>query len=787
MIKLCRQKALIPILTTALLAIAGCTSTEETANLYGTVRAPYRIVEVRVPPYMDGVIDEIAWKKAELASGFLTPSGYWDLFSPQVCAVYDRNNLYLALSCPIPPGNSVVSGLRTTNDANIREDESFEILLDPSGKKQSYYLLIVNSLGYSYPAFRKQDGTLCDWQVAPEIKTSKTATAWHAEIKIPFTAFPPEFRRTYPAKWMVNFKRNRGGTGGVVSSWSGAANLSGTEQLMPAEFSLRGDVSFAISPISRQFDRCDFELTVRNQAIIYRRVVVCAGASSIFTNEYLLKSGEEVKVPVSIKIYQLEEILDSRRGERMFISCRDAIFKNLFDSRSGFLPSAEAELASFYVYPGERALRFHVDSGFEKGKGKFAAEIRHENDGASKSSNRLTIEADGSQSVWGKFTVDDLKPGRYVAAISAYNVKEIPVFTVFRPFIITAEKYPPILPEGEILWNQRGYLTVNGNPVFLYYIIPPSASVPEISASCFNVMYKQSQRQLNSLLPNCLERQSIQTASFSPNGSIALNRTVLTKNINDAANTASGRLIFRNIGINAGADLFSPDDINKRIMPESYYRTIYNYLKKIDPKTLAGLHVASLVHLPKFVDAADVFEVQISAVTAENMTKINDELISIKRILGRKPFVVGINVNGAPPELIRGVAFMAMLRGAAGIVFNPDVQLTPDELSPQWRLYCGLANEISDAFPIIAQLQREPEITLSSGADKLLWTAGRSKGRLYLLAINPTTAPVKLSAQSKLFTAKVKVLFENREITANFEEFEDLLLPGEVRLYKVSK
>lgn len=770
----------------SLLYFTGCNSNDE-ADPNELTRAPFRIVEVMVPPYLDGAIDEIAWKKAAMASAFMTQDGQWDLFSPRVYAVYDRSNLYFAWSCPLPAGTTAFAGLRAANDNNIREDESFEIFLDPFGKKKSYHHLIVNSLGYYYSSQRLQDGSIADWQVIPEIKTTKTANAWHAEVKIPLAALPPDCVKAYPGKWMVNFRRNRGGTGGVITGWSGTGSYNSTTQLMPAELSLRGGVSFAISPISKQLDRCDFELTVRNQALTFRKVLVCAGVSSMVAREYTLNPGEEAKMPVSVKIYQQEEMLNSRRGERMFVSCRDGIFNNLFDSRTGFLPSAEAELDSFFVYPGERILRFHVDSNFEKDNGKFATEIRQETGGAVKTFDNSVITADGSSSVQGKFNIEALEPGRYVAAVSAYNAKDNPFFTVFRPFIVKAEKYPPILPEGKIQWQPQGYLTIAGEPVFLFYLIPPLAPVPEISTSTFNVMYKQSQRQLDSLQPNCLERHGIVTTAFSLNGSVALEPAVLSKNIVDVAGSGAARLIFRNIGFNAGADLFSPEQNGQKIMPENYYRTIYDYLKKIDPHTPVGLHLAAAEYLPQFLDAADIFEVPVSYPSPGHIGKINLELQEIKKTAGVKPVIVCLNVNGVPPELIRQVAFIAMLRGAAGIVLNPGIQITPDEFSPQWRLYRGLASELSEAFPIIAHLQPEPEITITTGSDKLLWVAGRSKGRLYLLALNQSTAPVKMTAQSKLFTAKVKVLFEHREITANYAEFDDLLLPGEVRLFQVSK
>lgn len=161
---------------------------------------------VTAPPVFDGRLDDAVWNDAAAIDGFeihaVETAG--DPEKTQVRLVHDDAYLYLGVRCY----ESNMPGLRTEatqRDGNVFADDSVEIFLDTSHDHFNFYQLAFNAAGvqfdmkcagandfgqsvygaaYDRKKIRDQAWT-GDWQV----KTSRHADRWEAEVRIPFAVF----------------------------------------------------------------------------------------------------------------------------------------------------------------------------------------------------------------------------------------------------------------------------------------------------------------------------------------------------------------------------------------------------------------------------------------------------------------------------------------------------------------------------------------------------------------------------------------------------------------------
>ena len=132
----------------------------------------------------------------------------------------------------------------TKRDAPLYEEEVVEVFLDPAGDLGSYFEIEVNPLNAVLDLVlrRNRSGYGRDFAWRCEgLRTAvtKTATAWSAELSIPFrslSAAPPKTGD----RWRVNFCRIDRPPGGPreLTSWSpaGRANFHTPERFGIMEF-----------------------------------------------------------------------------------------------------------------------------------------------------------------------------------------------------------------------------------------------------------------------------------------------------------------------------------------------------------------------------------------------------------------------------------------------------------------------------------------------------------------------------------------------------------------------
>jgi hypothetical protein len=156
------------------------------------------VARTAVPPTLDGQPDDPCWRNAVACTGFLRLRSHASANAESVVKmVYDDQNLYLLIACQ-EPLLEVGRQLRakfvaniTQRDADVYQDASMVLLLDPSGVGTNTFDFTVNSLGTVADArcpgpdlWETRD---TNWDSGARATGNIGNGVWTAEMAIPFT------------------------------------------------------------------------------------------------------------------------------------------------------------------------------------------------------------------------------------------------------------------------------------------------------------------------------------------------------------------------------------------------------------------------------------------------------------------------------------------------------------------------------------------------------------------------------------------------------------------------
>ena len=161
---------------------------------------------VEVPPVIDGVLDDEAWKQAPSVTGFKTwlPDFGDDMGDPTVVwYAYDAENLYFAFRAHDREPAKIKASM--ANRDSIRPDDWICINLDSFNDQQALYGLYVNPLGIQmdsrYAANQEDLGFDLVWYSAGRID----AEGYSVEIRVPFKSL--RYSTGNPVTMSVVFER----------------------------------------------------------------------------------------------------------------------------------------------------------------------------------------------------------------------------------------------------------------------------------------------------------------------------------------------------------------------------------------------------------------------------------------------------------------------------------------------------------------------------------------------------------------------------------------------------
>src|SRR5262249_28380782 len=109
----------------------------------------------KAAPKIDGTLDDPAWKDAAATDAFKLTEGSAPTNKTKLYVMRDENNVYIAVQCLDKEDNlKALKADATDHDQDdIWSDDSVEIFIDPSNKRESYYQFIINSKGVTWDCF----------------------------------------------------------------------------------------------------------------------------------------------------------------------------------------------------------------------------------------------------------------------------------------------------------------------------------------------------------------------------------------------------------------------------------------------------------------------------------------------------------------------------------------------------------------------------------------------------------------------------------------------------------
>jgi hypothetical protein len=158
---------------------------------------------------IDGQFKEVAWKEAALVDKFTQrepQEGRPATERTEVRILYDEQNLYFGIVCfDSEPGKIVANEMR--RDAELRDNDYFEIFIDTFNDHRNAFYFVVNPLGAQQDALIRDEGASINknWDGIWIVRTQRTEKGWTAEIAIPF--YTLRFRSEENQTWGINFGR----------------------------------------------------------------------------------------------------------------------------------------------------------------------------------------------------------------------------------------------------------------------------------------------------------------------------------------------------------------------------------------------------------------------------------------------------------------------------------------------------------------------------------------------------------------------------------------------------
>lgn len=144
------------------------------------------------PPNIDGRLDDLAWRDAKPASGFiqLVPNrGEPTADDTAFYIVYDRHTLYVGFRCYDTSPEKIVNRI-VRRDGSIYDSDVISFFMDPHHDHRTGYKFAttpggVQSDSYRYDDVRSDSSWVGIWWVETQIDEQ----GWTAEFKIPFANF----------------------------------------------------------------------------------------------------------------------------------------------------------------------------------------------------------------------------------------------------------------------------------------------------------------------------------------------------------------------------------------------------------------------------------------------------------------------------------------------------------------------------------------------------------------------------------------------------------------------
>jgi len=165
------------------------------------------------PPVIDGIVEEEAWNKAGRTEQFVRVDGTSVAEQETVAFLaLDDYYVYAAFRCTDSDPRGLVTEA-TQRDGPVEQDDCVELLVDPTGRRETCRRFVVNAGGVLYDAAGADSTWDGWWQAAVQ----RNPRGWSVEMRIPLLMLGDI--GSFADEWAVNCGRRYPRTG-EVSAWS---------------------------------------------------------------------------------------------------------------------------------------------------------------------------------------------------------------------------------------------------------------------------------------------------------------------------------------------------------------------------------------------------------------------------------------------------------------------------------------------------------------------------------------------------------------------------------------
>jgi hypothetical protein len=179
----------------------------QSGALPAEARKQVHAVKVDSAPVLDGVLDDSVWQQAEPITDFrqIRPSdGGEPSEATEVYVIYTADALYIGARM----GDSepeLIAAPTIRHGQGLGPDDRLVVILDPFNQGRTGYRFETNLNAVRHDAlYQNITSFSADWSTIWDVKTSRDANGWNAEIEIPFKSLPFDPRVT---TWGFNFGR----------------------------------------------------------------------------------------------------------------------------------------------------------------------------------------------------------------------------------------------------------------------------------------------------------------------------------------------------------------------------------------------------------------------------------------------------------------------------------------------------------------------------------------------------------------------------------------------------
>ncbi|MEQ1908288.1 MAG: DUF5916 domain-containing protein [Vicinamibacterales bacterium] len=168
-----------------------------------------RAVRVASSMRIDGRLDESAYESTSSVSDFLQQEpneGQAATEKTEAWVFFDDSNIYVSARCwDTQPGRMVANEMRR-DTAQLRQNDTFGVLLDTFHDRRNGYLFYANPIGgFSDQQITDENPPNVDWNTVWDVKTGRFDGGWTIEMAIPFKSlrYGPGRDQT----WGINLRR----------------------------------------------------------------------------------------------------------------------------------------------------------------------------------------------------------------------------------------------------------------------------------------------------------------------------------------------------------------------------------------------------------------------------------------------------------------------------------------------------------------------------------------------------------------------------------------------------